>query len=117
MILVSDGGATPYIAGHREEIGETTGGRGVETFRVAELQFNVTQHALVPRHWRMGPAEVDECLRRHGIADASGLPRVATSDPVVRYYGWPRGTVVGVDRCDMNDTGLAVRSTGVRVVA
>ena len=116
MILVSDGGATPYIAGHPEEIEETTGGRRVETFRTAELQFNVTQHALVPRHWRMEPAEVDECLRRHGVADAGHLPRIAASDPVVRYYGWPCGTVVGVDRCDMNDTGLAVRSTGVRVV-
>ena len=116
MILVSDGGATPYIAGHQHEISETTGGRRVETFRTAELQFNLTKHCLVPRHWRMDTAEVEECLRRHGVADTSYLPRIVPSDPVVRYYGWPCGTVVGVDRCDMNDTGLAVRSTGVRVV-
>ena len=67
--------------------------RDIETIPLARLQFDVTQHALVPRH-RAVAAKV---LRKLGVAPQM-LPAIRLSDPITRWYHWPKGTVVCVTK-------------------
>lgn len=81
-VIVSVDGPTPFTRRECE-------GKAVEFFTARELVVNVTHHALVPAH------QIDtECTIAPEL-----LPIVLESDPVVRYYAWPRGTRVRVMRC------------------
>jgi len=83
VILVSLEGPTPFTR------------RACEATRLQfmlarDLCFNVTRHALVPRHERMAEPP-------SGVTRAQ-LPKLLDCDPVVQYYNWPVGTVVRVWR-------------------
>lgn len=82
-VVVSAEGPTPFT---RKECD----GKPVQFFEARSLCYNVTRHALVPKHER---AEAPP-----GVAPRS-LPKLPETDPVVQYYGWPPGTVVRVWRC------------------
>lgn len=60
----------------------------IQFFTARELCFNVTKHSLVPCHRAVDNPGVDSAL----------LPKISVTDPVVRYYDWPRGTVVHIRR-------------------
>lgn len=82
-VVVSVDGPTPFT---RKECGDS-----IQFFGVRELCYNVTRHALVPKHVPVGeppPGTTRETL-----------PRMLDTDPVAQYYRWPLGTVVRVDRC------------------
>lgn len=70
----------------------------VELFHCSTLFRNLIKyHKLIPRHEQIEEAEVDDLLRRLGCSK-SQLPGYSRQDPVVRYYGWPVGTVVRIYR-------------------
>lgn len=81
-IIVSCEGPTPFT---RKECD----GKEVQFMQAKDLCVNKTRHALVPKH-AVGRAP-------DGI-DVHQLPRIFDTDPIVRYYGWPLGTVVKIDR-------------------
>ena len=83
-IIVSVEGPTPFT---RKECSDSR----VEFFCARELVYNVTKHSLVPAHERL--AEPPDGTTR------DTLPKMLDGDPIVRYYGWPVGTVVRVWRC------------------
>lgn len=93
LILVAREGLTHFAA--RELLGDDD--PSTEIFRKDELSFNVTKHRLVPRHTLLCPAERRRVLEALGCK-ASALPKIREGDPVVRYYGWPAGAVVRIDR-------------------
>ena len=84
VIIVSTDGPTPFA---RKE-GD---GHDVQFMTAKNLCFNVTQHALVPKH------EVVE-KPPNGLR-CEQLPRILEVDPIVQYYNWPVGTIVRVSRC------------------
>lgn len=71
----------------------------VEMFCLAELQYNVTRHALVPKHERVdSPKEIQRILKTYGIKK-NQLPIIfAKLDPVCRYLGVEPGNIVKVTR-------------------
>ena len=83
-LLVSIDGPTPFT---RKEFD----GKAVQFMDARSLCYNVTRHALVPKHVRVEapPAGVE----------VKSLPKLLETDAVVQYYGWPVGTVVRVSRC------------------
>ena len=63
----------------------------IEVFDQTFFDRNITQHCLFVPHRVVArvPARV---------VDEERLPRLLQSDPVVRFFGWPTGTLVEIDR-------------------
>jgi len=69
----------------------------MESFSYAELKFDITTHKMVPHHKILSKKEKASLLEKLGVRETQ-LPRMQTSDPVARYYGLERGTVVEITR-------------------
>lgn len=69
----------------------------MEAFSYAELKFDITTHKMVPRHRVLNSEQKRKLLANLGVRDTQ-LPRMQTTDPVARYYGLERGTVVEITR-------------------
>jgi DNA-directed RNA polymerase subunit H (RpoH/RPB5) len=67
----------------------------IHLFQFGELMFNPTASVAVSRHRRIDdPTEVVKKFH----SKPEQFPAMYTDDPIARYYGWPAGTVVEVDR-------------------
>lgn len=86
-----------------------------QVFFDSELTYNPTRHVDTPRHELLSPAEANAKLRQLGV-DRAGLLIIKSSDPVVRYYGWPTGGIVRVHRVDDVVSILAPASINYRVI-
>lgn len=73
-------------------------GPNAEMFSLAELQFNVMKHALVPPHVKMSEAEVKELLTTLMLNDKKLLPAILASDPAAKYLNLKPGDVVRITR-------------------
>jgi DNA-directed RNA polymerases I, II, and III subunit RPABC1 len=95
-ILVCTDGMTPFaqkeIKSYEEDHNLT-----VDIFKKAELAFNVTHHHLVPKHIPLSAAQKRELLATLNCK-ANALPKIKSSDPVIRYLGSPIGTVLQIKR-------------------
>lgn len=70
----------------------------VEVFALAEVQYNVTRHYLVPRHERVSEAvSIASVLKKYGVKKGQ-LPIITKNDPVARYLGVEPGELVRVTR-------------------
>ncbi|XP_006663193.1 DNA-directed RNA polymerase V subunit 5A [Oryza brachyantha] len=67
----------------------------VDIFQVTELLVNITKHVLKPKHEVLSAAQKAKLLKQYNVED-SQLPRMLETDPVARYYGLDKGTVVKV---------------------
>jgi DNA-directed RNA polymerase I, II, and III subunit RPABC1 len=85
-------------------------GSKLHPFTLAELQFNITRHSLVPTHRVLTDAEVGDLMRRLRLPSKFALPVILSSDPVARYLGLETGSVVCVTRpSDSVGQGVAYR--------
>jgi DNA-directed RNA polymerase subunit H (RpoH/RPB5) len=80
---------TSFAKQHLEKI--VAGGTIVESFSIGQLQFDIMCHVLVPPHKEVSV----RCIRKLGVTPEQ-LPVILDTDPVVRYFRWPRGTIVRV---------------------
>ncbi|MEW5315089.1 MAG: hypothetical protein WDW38_006541 [Sanguina aurantia] len=86
----------PTTAAHKS-IGELK--RDIQIFTLGELQYNVTQHVLVPLHRAIrDEAEIRELLRRFQLPDRYKMPLIPSTDPVARYLALKPGQVVHITR-------------------
>lgn len=60
--------------------------------------FNILDHELVPKHEIISEKEKEEVIRRYGITSLKQLPRIFTSDPVVRALGAKVGDIIKITR-------------------
>eukprot|EP00019_Armaparvus_languidus_P012575 CAMPEP_0168584780 /NCGR_PEP_ID=MMETSP0420-20121227/3328_1 /TAXON_ID=498008 /ORGANISM="Pessonella sp." /LENGTH=154 /DNA_ID=CAMNT_0008619617 /DNA_START=182 /DNA_END=642 /DNA_ORIENTATION=+ len=94
-ILVVQDGITPFAKQGLAEMDPSK--YYIEQFLESELLVNITQHQLVPRHVALTPQEKANLLERYKCKPTQ-LPRMQATDPVARYYGLKRGTVVKIIR-------------------
>jgi DNA-directed RNA polymerase subunit H (RpoH/RPB5) len=66
-----------------------------ELFSLQELQLNITKHRLVPRHTLVTDAAEKAVLDK----DYKGkLPTILSTEPVSRYFAFPKGEYVRIHR-------------------
>lgn len=65
-----------------------------ELFTYNELQYNITQHRLVPTHIRLSDIETKEFKNKYGVK----FPNILSTDPVSRFYNFQKGDVIKIIR-------------------
>ena len=61
------------------------------------LAFPISTHAMIPKHEALSEEEARQWEVRNKV-QRSKLPVLRFNDPVRVWYGWPKGTLVQIDR-------------------
>jgi len=77
-----------------------------------EREINILKHDLVPEHTIMAAEEIKELLTKLAI-NVTQLPKILTTDPVVKTMGAKAGDVLRIDR----KSPTAGKTTYYRLVA
>lgn len=93
-IMVTQANMTPFA---KQCLSEMAPKYYIELFQEAELLVNITKHTLVPEHRILTREEKQTLLDRYKVKDTQ-LPRIQFNDPVARYFGMTRGSVVRIVR-------------------
>ena len=78
----------------------------IEYFFVYELQFDITQHVLMPKHTNMTADDKDVVLERYG-RNLALYPKILLTDPMARYLGLQKDDMVQVERV-MPNQGISI---------
>ena len=62
-----------------------------------EKEYSILKHELVPKHTILNENEMKELFEKFNIK-SNQLPRVLTTDPVVKEIGAKEGDVLKIDR-------------------
>ena len=68
----------------------------IELFQSSDLQFNITKHVLVPKHFKLNKIEAQEFKTKYGL----NIPILLKNDPVAKFYDFSRGDIIKVIRRD-----------------
>ena len=61
------------------------------------MAFDVTKHALVPKHSKLSDKETRELFERYSI-DAKSLPRIHSADPALADLKAKEGDIIRIER-------------------
>lgn len=67
-------------------------------FSLDRLQFNILNHAYVPKHTIMTEPETQEMMTKYNIASPDRLPNISRYDPVAMAIGIRPGQVCRIER-------------------
>tara|TARA_B100000902_G_C26776601_1_gene653012 strand:+ start:18 stop:518 length:501 start_codon:yes stop_codon:yes gene_type:complete len=67
-----------------------------EFFAISELQFNITNHAYVPKHERLSEQDAIAFKQKYGTK----LPIILKNDPISKYYNFQSNDIIKVYRKD-----------------
>lgn len=71
----------------------------IEVFNLAELQYNVSNHVLVPKHVPIRSEEdIQEVLKFCGVKSKAQLQYINHTDAMARYLALKVGEIVKIDR-------------------
>jgi DNA-directed RNA polymerase subunit H (RpoH/RPB5) len=87
-------------------IKQITDYKNTELFYDSELQINLIEHILVPKHIKLSPAEVEQLVESYQYKIKNGK-RICIDDPVSRYYNLKVGDIVRIERPSIN-SGYAI---------
>jgi DNA-directed RNA polymerase I, II, and III subunit RPABC1 len=65
---------------------------------IKRLQFNILEHALVPKHRILNENEIQEIMKKYNITDKTLFPDISRFDPVARVIGMRPGQVCHILR-------------------
>ena len=86
-----------------------------QVFFDSDLTYNPVNHVDTPRHELLSGEDAAAKLLEMK-ADVSKLLIIKTTDPVVRYYGWPVGGLVKIYRDDSAISVLSPKSINYRII-
>lgn len=86
-----------------------------QVFFDGELTYNPTRHVDSVKHTLLSKEETAAKLKELRV-DLSKLLIINETDPIIRYYGWPVGQIVRVDRNDSFLNILSPHSINYRVI-
>lgn len=89
--------------------------RNTEAFKIDDLLYNVTKHALVPKHRILTSLEKTILLRITNIQEED-MHGMHVHDPVARYYGARLGDVFFIQRFETENTGIVRSRAELRIV-
>ena len=69
----------------------------IEFFTESELRLRAIFHQSMPTYTKLGGAATSLLQRRYRI-DVQNLPILASTDPVARYFGFPLGAVLRIEK-------------------
>lgn len=95
IIIVTQKGATPSTNTIINNVKAT--GVIITLFTVSETQFNPTKHRLVPKHEPLTKREKMDVLTEFGVTPDQ-MPVVLSTDPIAKWYGFTKGTVLRITR-------------------
>lgn len=90
VIIVKNGKITPTAKTALQEISKL---KEVEIFDYIEIEYCPIEHYLSPYYEVLSEQDIKILLDQY-VSLQSQLPRMLFSDPVRRYFGWKKGTVV-----------------------
>lgn len=71
----------------------------IQIFDIADLQFNITKHVLVPKHELINDEnEIKDILDRYSLKTKFQLPTILKTDPIAKYYNLKNGDIVKITR-------------------
>ena len=65
---------------------------------LSQLQFNILEHDLVPKHTKMTPEEVVEFKKKYNIINDKQIPQISRFDPVAQAIGLRPGECCHIQR-------------------
>lgn len=70
-----------------------------QLFQLSELQFNISQHELVPKHKIItDETKIKSILENYQLKSKHQLPLILKSDPMARYLNAKPGNIVEIER-------------------
>jgi DNA-directed RNA polymerase subunit H (RpoH/RPB5) len=71
----------------------------IEFFHLKELQFNISNHYLVPKHELIrDPTLIQELVTSYSLKSKLHMPLIQKSDPMARYLNAKPGDIVKITR-------------------
>jgi len=94
LIIVYENTPTPSIYNPIELVKKL--GIEIELFSIADLQYVVIDHVMVPKHVKTFGQEYEEVVSKCG----NKLPILLHTDAVARFYGFKQNDIIRVERPD-----------------
>lgn len=71
----------------------------IQIFDIKELQFNIKNHVLVPKHELVDDEqEVKSIIERYSLKTKFQLPHILKNDPMSKYLGLKSGDIIKIVR-------------------
>lgn len=86
-----------------------------QIFNDTDLTYNPTRHVKTPKH-ELIPPHLQSAKLAELKTTLSGMGLLYDDDPVVRYYGWPKGSMIKITRDNSSISILASKTINYRVV-
>ena len=67
-------------------------------YNLERLQFNILEHAYVPKHTILNDSEANEMKKRYNIVKNTELPEISRFDPVAQAIGMRPGQLCKIIR-------------------
>lgn len=90
-------------------------GLRVQTFNYKDLMIPPTEYVDAPKY-RLIVEPEKKALMESMKVNIARLPNISINDPVVRYYNWPEGSLIQIERKDIFVPLLNPNSIQYRVV-
>lgn len=98
IIVIYRGKITPNA---KSTIAEMKKEYRIELFNETEMQYDPTEHYLVPKHVILSKEEKEKLYATYSIKTSSMLPSISCDDPIVRRIGAVKNQVVKIIRKDL----------------
>ena len=74
----------------------------LQFFQLNELQFNPTEHQLVPPHRKLNPQESTDIMTKYLIKSKLQMPIIPKTDVIAKWLGLKQGEIVEITRHNEN---------------